>query len=542
MDKRPAEGSVHRLSIDRSAGDGAGVARLDGMVVFVQGGLRGEVCSVRLDKVGKSAIWGHVEAVIAPSPARITPRCPYFGRCGGCQLQHMDYAEELALKRQRVEDALGRIGGADLPVEEILGSARQERYRNKVQFPAAPGPKIGFYRARSHQVVDVEDCLLQPEPAARLRRGVLAWMRRWKVPAYDEKQKRGLVRHVYVRASRQGESLCCLLVNGTKLPQEADLVHTLRQAEPRLTGVVLGVNRSHSNVILGGAYRTLWGEDALLDTLCGYTFRLSVPSFYQVNAPQAEVLYEKALELAGLTGTETVLDLYCGIGTISLVMARRAGQVWGAEVVPQAVADAQENARRNGVGNAHFLCADAGEAARRLEQEGVRPQVVCVDPPRKGLAEDVVDTIVRMGPERVVYVSCDPGTLGRDTARFRERGYQPRRALAVDLFPRTQHVETVVCLGRELERASRHVYLDYEPSPDMKVPHGPTYPEIKAWVLENHGLKVSSLYISQVKRKHGLPVGESYNKPKDEGAKQPQCPPEKAAAIEAALRHFRLIP
>ena len=201
-------------------------------------------------------------------------------------------------------------------------------------------------------------------------------------------------------------------------------------------------------MILGEDYRTLWGEDALLDTLCGYRFRLSVPSFYQVNAPQAEVLYEKALELAGLTGTETVLDLYCGIGTISLVMARRAGQVWGAEAVPQAVADARENARRNGVENAQFLCADAGEAARRLEAEGVRPQVVCVDPPRKGLAEDVVDTIARMGPERVVYVSCDPGTLGRDVGRFQARGYLPRRALAVDLFPRTAHVETVCLFTR----------------------------------------------------------------------------------------------
>lgn len=448
MDKRPAEGSLHQLSIDSNAGDGAGVARLDGMVVFVQGGIRGEVCGVRLDKVGRNAIWGHVEQIRTPSPARLAPDCPHFGQCGGCQLRHMDYGEELALKRRRVEDALRRIGGADLRVEEIFGAPQQERYRNKVQFPTAPGPKIGFYRPRSHQVIDVDDCLLQPESAARLRRAVRDWMKRCRVPAYDERQRRGLVRHVYVRTNRQGESLLCLLVNGTKLPQEDALIQALRQAEPRLVGVVLGVNRSHSNVILGEDYRTLWGEDALLDTLCGYRFRLSVPSFYQVNAPQAEVLYEKALELAGLTGTETVLDLYCGIGTISLVMARRAGQVWGAEVVPQAVADARENARRNEVENAQFLCADAGEAARRLEAEGVRPHVVCVDPPRKGLAEDVVDTIARMGPERVVYVSCDPGTLGRDVGRFQARGYLPRRALAVDLFPRTQHVETVCLFTR----------------------------------------------------------------------------------------------
>ena len=413
MDKRPAEGSVHQLLVSGYASDGSGVARLEGMVVFVQGALRGELCSVRLVKVGRSAIWGCVEKVVTPSPARVVSDCPYSGACGGCQLRHMSYQEELEFKRTRVEDALRRIGGADI------------------------------------EVTDVESCLLQPDAAARLRRAVKDWMDRWQVPAYDERRRKGLIRHVYVRVNRAGESLLCLLVNGKSVPQERELVRLLRQAEPRLAGVVLGSNETHSNVILGDCYRTLWGADCLFDTLCGYRFRLSVPSFYQVNSDQAEVLYGKVLELAALTGTETVLDLYCGIGTISLVLAGRAGQVWGAEVVPQAVADAQENARRNGVGNARFLCADAGEASRRFRADGIRPQVVCVDPPRKGLSEDVVDTIARMEPRRVVYVSCDPGTLGRDIARFRRLGYSPGRALAVDLFPRTQHVETIVLLQRE---------------------------------------------------------------------------------------------
>ena len=448
MDKRPAEGSVHLLLINGYASDGSGVARLEGMVVFVQGALRGELCRVRLVKVGRSAIWGHVEEVVTPSPARIAPDCPYSGACGGCQLRHMSYPEELAFKRTRVEDALRRIGGADIGVEEILGASQQEHYRNKVQFPVCQGPRIGFYRPRSHSVTDVETCLLQPDAADRLRRAVKDWMERWRVPAYDERRRSGLVRHVYVRVNRAGESLLCLLVNGKSVPQEKELVQLLRQAEPQLAGVVLGSNETHSNVILGDSYRMLWGVDCLFDTLCGYQFRLSVPSFYQVNSDQAEVLYGKALELAALTGTETVLDLYCGIGTISLVLAGRAGQVWGAEVVPQAVADAQENARRNGVGNVQFLCADAGEASRRFRADGIHPQVVCVDPPRKGLSEDVVNTIAQMGPKRVVYVSCDPGTLGRDAARFRQLGYLPRRALAVDLFPRTQHVETVCLLTR----------------------------------------------------------------------------------------------
>lgn len=360
----------------------------------------------------------------------------------------MNYAEELEAKRIRVEDALRRLGGAEIHVSAILGAEQVDRYRNKAQFPVAKGPRIGFYRPRSHDVIDVDDCLLQGEAAARLRGAVKEWMAEYSIPAYNERTFTGLVRHVYVRTNRAGRSLCCLLVNGRGVPREAELVRALRRAEPNLAGIVLGVNEKHNNVILGDSYRALWGEDFLSDTLCGLTFRLSVPSFYQVNPAQTEVLYGKALEFAGLTGAETVLDLYCGIGTISLVMARKAGMVWGAEVVPQAVDDAIANAQRNHIGNARFLCADAGEAARYLEGEGVRPDVVCVDPPRKGLAEDVVDTIADMGPQRVVYVSCDPGTLGRDVKRFAGRGYTLKKAVAVDMFPRTAHVETVARLER----------------------------------------------------------------------------------------------
>ena len=450
MDKRTMHraGELCRVTVGGYASDGAGVARLDGQVVFVQGGLRGEECLVRLTHAGRTALWGTVAEVLTPSPGRTAPDCPHFPRCGGCQLRHMSYAEELELKRGKVSDALRRLGGADVELPPVLGAARTERYRNKAQFPVAKGPRIGFYRARSHEVIDVDDCLLQSEAAARLRGAVRDWMARCAVPAYDERARTGLVRHVYVRTNRAGESLCCLLVNGRGVPREAELVRALRAAEPGLAGVVLGVNQSHSNVILGASYRTLWGADALTDTLCGLTFRLSVPSFYQVNPDQTEALYGQAVVLAGLTGRETVLDLYCGIGTISLAMARRAKAVWGAEVVPEAVDDAIANAGRNRIANARFLCADAGEAARRLSAEGVRPDVVCVDPPRKGLAEDVVDTIAAMAPARVVYVSCDPATLGRDVKRFAGRGYRLEQARAVDMFPRTHHVETVVLLQK----------------------------------------------------------------------------------------------
>ena len=539
---KPREGQLCRLVIDGYASDGAGVARLDGMVVFVQGGIRGEACDVRLTHVGRSALWGRVEEVVNPSPARIFPRCLHYTKCGGCQFRHMNYAEELEAKRIRVEDALRRLGGAEIHVSAILGAEQVDRYRNKAQFPVAKGPRIGFYRPRSHDVIDVDDCLLQGEAAARLRGAVKEWMAEYSIPAYNERTFTGLVRHVYVRTNRAGRSLCCLLVNGRGVPREAELVRALRRAEPNLAGIVLGVNEKHNNVILGDSYRALWGEDFLSDTLCGLTFRLSVPSFYQVNPAQTEVLYGKALEFAGLTGTETVLDLYCGIGTISLVMARKAGMVWGAEVVPQAVDDAIANAQRNHIENARFLCADAGEAARYLEGEGVRPDVVCVDPPRKGLAEDVVDTIADMGPERVVYVSCDPGTLGRDVKRFAGRGYTLKKAVAMDMFPRTAHVETVVLLSKgEVDSKKIRVEFSLEDMDMSEFQDGATYPQIKEYVLEHTGLKVSNLYISQIKRKCGIGVGKNYNLPKSEDSRQPQCPQEKEKAIREAFKYFGMI-
>ncbi|BDF68871.1 putative RNA methyltransferase [Oscillospiraceae bacterium] len=450
MKKLPA--TPVTLTIDGYGTGGEGVARLpDGMACFVTGALKGETCSVRLDKVGKSAAWGHAEEVLSPSPARLGADCPYYVNCGGCALRHMTYEEELAFKRQKVEDCLRRIGGCDTHVSAIYGSENTDRYRNKVQFPIS-GEAVGFYAARTHRVTDVADCLLQPESAARLRRALKSFMSTYQVPAYDERTGRGLLRHLYIRTNRAGESLVCLLVNGKALPHEPELASTLRAAEPGLKGVVLGVNETRGNVILGDSYRTLWGDDFLMDEMCGLSFRLSVPSFYQVNTPQAEVLYGLALDCAALTGEETVLDLYCGIGTITLCLARKAKRVVGAEVVPQAIEDARENARRNGVGNVEFFCGDAADIARRFAEAGERPDVVTVDPPRKGLAPQVVESIAQMAPRRVVYVSCDPATLARDVKRFSELGYAAQTAAAVDLFPRTAHVESVVLLTRADQR------------------------------------------------------------------------------------------
>lgn len=531
------------LEITGYTAEGMGVARWEGRVVFIPGTILGERWEVQLLKVKTNVAWGRAVRLLAPSPERVELDCPLAGRCGGCQYRHMTYEEELRAKRQRVQDALTRVGGVSLELPQVLGAETPLRYRNKVQFPVAQekrGLAVGYYRARSHDVLDVDDCLLQPEAVTTLRRAFKGWMERYRVPAYDEGTCQGLIRHLYVRTNQAGEALCCVVANGTRLPHAPELVQSLRQAAPALAGLVLNTNTKDTNVILGPNYRTIWGRDFLEERLCGMTFRLSVPSFFQINRAQTERLYAQALEFAGLTGQETVLDLYCGVGTISLALAQRAGQVIGTEIVPEAVQDAQANAARNQVDNARFLCGDAGEAAFQLAAEGVRPQVICVDPPRKGLAPEVPEILASMAPERIVYVSCDPATLARDVKRFGELGYPAVKAQAVDLFPRTAHVETVVLLSKLNTKQHIEVELNLDELDLTAAESKATYDEIKAYVQEKYGLKVSSLYISQVKRKCGLDVGQNYNLSKKEDAKVPHCPPEKEAAIMKALKYFRM--
>ena len=436
-------------TVEGYSSEGCGIVRLDGAVVFVPGAVRGETIDLKITKVMKAAAAGEIVRIHKPSPDRATPECPYYGRCGGCDFQHLTYPEELRAKRQRVQDALERLGGTDIRVEEILGAKDPTHYRNKSQYPVGADGAIGFYRARSHQVVPVKRCLIQSEAADAAASAVGEWMRRYRVAPYDETTGRGLVRHVYVRVNQRGESLCCVVLNGKQAPREPELAAYIRAAAPRTVGVLVNTNTRRGNVVLGERYRTVWGQDFLMDTLCGLEFKLSVPSFYQVNRDQAEVLYGKALEFADLTGTETALDLYCGIGTITLCLAKRAGRAIGAEIVPSAIRDAEENAARNHIENASFFCGDAADVAAKLEAEGLRPELVTVDPPRKGLAPEVIASIAAMGPARVVYVSCDPGTLGRDVKRFGELGYRATRACAVDMFPGTRHVESVVRLDRQ---------------------------------------------------------------------------------------------
>ena len=485
-----------RAVIEGYSSEGLGIARVNGQVVFVHRAIRGEDCDILIMKVLKHAAFGKVTAIHTPSEHRQEPDCPYYGRCGGCDFRHMDYAEELAAKRQRVQDALTRLGGSDVQVEEILGAPDTDCYRNKSQYPIAPNGTVGFYRARSHEVIGVERCRLQMPQADAAAQAVRQYIRQFRVPCYDEKTGRGLLRHLYVRTNGAGESLICLLGNGERAPREPELVELLRQAVPSAVGIVWGVNRKKGNVILGDSYRTLWGENTLRDTLWGLTFRLSVPSFYQVNRAQAEVLYRKAVEFAALTGEETVLDLYCGAGTITLCMARHCKQAIGAEIVPEAIDDAWQNAKSNGVENVEFFCGDAKETAAELARRGLRPDVICVDPPRKGLAPEVVEAAAAMSPRRIVYVSCDPATLGRDVKRFAEHGYTAVRAAAADLFPRTAHVETVCLLV--LRNPVTHINIDVDVEEMVQDKRGlATYGQIKEYVLERSGLKVSSLYIAR---------------------------------------------
>lgn len=428
--------------------DGAGVTHVDGRTVFVPGTIPGERWEVRIVKVRASSAFGKGERCLLPSPDRIAPDCPAYPRCGGCALRHMTYAKELEFKRSRVNDAYRHIGDMDLRASEILGAAETAHYRNKAIYAVDGDLRPGFFRPRSHDVIPVERCLLQAEASDRAARAVCTFCRENGFAPYDEATGKGVLRHVYTRTARSGALQVTVVAAGGFGAKTAALADAVRRACPETAGVILNVNKTAGNTVLAGEFYSLWGSDTLCDTLCGAQFELSPMSFYQVNPAQAERLYAKALEFAAPEGNECVLDLYCGAGTISLCLARKARQVIGAEIVPAAVENARENAERNGLHNVEFLCADAGAAAAELARRGVRPDAVVVDPPRKGLAPDVIDTVCAMAPARVVYVSCDVSTQARDLKRFAALGYSAREAVAVDMFPRTNHVETVVRLSR----------------------------------------------------------------------------------------------
>ena len=538
------------LRIERLSNDGSGVAHSsEGEAVFVPGTAPGDEAQVRIVKDCGRYAFGILDKLLTPSPDRIPVDCAVAGPCGGCSLRHLDYAAELRAKQESVADAFRRIGGLDVPVLDALPSPEVDRYRNKVQFPVGRdkdgAPCIGFYAGRTHRIVPCPDCKLQPGVLNDIGNTLCAFFAAHGIQPYDEERGKGLVRHIFLRrGAHSGQIMVCLVCTRPKLPHSDELVALLREKFRDIATILINVNAKKTNVILGEESVTLYGPGCIEDTLCGVPVRLGPLSFYQVNTLAAERLYGVAAEYAQLEPDDVLLDLYCGMGTIGLSMAGHCRELIGVEIIPEAIDSAKANAARMGdavAAKSRFFCADAGEAAARLAAEGLRPDVIMLDPPRKGCDETTLSAVVQMSPRRVVYVSCNPSTAARDAAWLGQHGYRAEKVQPVDLFPRTKHVETV-CLLSKL-KSTQHIEVEIEMDElDLTAAEKKaTYDEIKAYVLEHSGLKVSSLYIAQVKQKCGIIERENYNKPKSEDAKQPQCPPEKETAIMEALRHFEMI-
>ena len=538
--------------------EGAEKGGFGGYTLFVKDALIGDVVRARIVKAKKGYAYARLEEILTPSPDRVEAPCLYARQCGGCQLQALSYEKQLAFKDRKVKNNLIRIGGFSpefverimeppIGMEPSAGFEAPFRYRNKAQFPVGRDRNgrliTGFYAGRTHSIIENRDCLLGVKENEIVLNTVLAFAEEKGIDAYDEKTGKGLLRHVLIRKGfATGQVMVCLVINGARLPEEEELANRLFAAVPGMTSFSVNVNREATNVILGEKTRLIRGKERIEDQIGGLTFSISPRSFYQVNPVQTERIYAQALEYAGLTGKETVWDLYCGIGTISLFLARKAKDVYGVEIVPEAIDDAKKNAERNGISNAHFHVGKAEEVLpEKYEKEGIFADVIVVDPPRKGCDEACLSTMVRMRPERIVYVSCDSATLARDLKYLTGNGYELVKGRAIDNFPGGVHVETVVLLSKLNAKQHIEVELNLGELDLTAAESKATYEEIKEYVLEKHGLKVSSLYISQVKRKCGLDVGKNYNLSKKEDAKVPQCPPEKEAAIMEALKHFQMI-
>mgnify|MGYP000653716573 FL=1 len=539
------------LRIERLSSDGSGVAHsADGEAVFVPGTAPGDEARVRIVKDCGRYAFGILDELLTPSPDRIPVDCPVAGPCGGCSLRHLDYAAELRAKQESVLDAFRRIGGLEVPVLDILPSPEVDRYRNKVQFPVGVDkngvPCIGFYAGRTHRIVPCPDCKLQPSVLNEIGNALCAFFAQQGIRPYDEQSGKGLVRHIFLRrGAHSGQIMVCLVCTRAKLPHAEQLCTVLRGQFPAISTILLNVNAKNTNVILGSENHILYGPGYIEDTLCGVPVRLGPLSFYQVNTLAAERLYGVAAQYAQLSPDDTLLDLYCGMGTIGLSMAEQCRELIGVEIVPEAIESAKANAARMGeavAAKSRFFCADAGQAATQLAAEGLHPDIVMLDPPRKGCDEATLSAVVRMAPRRVVYVSCNPATAARDAAWLEQNGYHAEKVQPVDLFPRTKHCECVIALSKgEIDSKKVRVEFSLEGIDTSGLQKGATYPEIKARVFEQTGLKVSSLYISQVKQKCGLEVRENHHKAKSENTKQPQCPPEKEAAIRDALKYFKMI-
>lgn len=575
---------VFQTIIEDMSDSGEGIGKTDGFTWFIKDAVIGDRVEAKAMKVKKSYGFARLLQVLEPSDKRTAPLCPVARQCGGCQIQAMDYQEQLRFKENKVCSNLRRIGGLEhlifrdeegslrneedgttnalrkeesiesgaISVYPIMGMENPWRYRNKAQFPfgrSRDGRIIaGFYAGRTHSIIETEDCLLGVRENSTILQCIREHMEQYKIEPYDEANHRGLVRHVLIRKGfRTGELMVCLVLNGeVKALTEADvLVERLRGLfgdGTAVTSISVSINREKTNVIMGSRIVNLFGPGYITDYIGNVKYRISPLSFYQVNPVQTEKLYSTALEYAELTGKETVWDLYCGIGTISLFLAQKAKQVYGVEIVPQAIEDARANARLNGMDNISFFVGKAEEVLpEQYEKHQVYADVIVVDPPRKGCDTVCLDTIVKMGPKRVVYVSCDSATLARDVKYLGERGYQVEKVRCCDMFGHSTHVETVCLLSKLNVEHHIEVELEMDELDLTAAESKATYEEIKGYILEHSGLKVSNLYIAQVKQKCGIIERVNYNLPKSENSRQPKCPPEKEAAIRDALEHFRMI-
>ena len=537
---------------------GEGIGHVDGYTLFIKDAVIGDVVEAKVMKAKKNYGYARLMKVITPSEYRVEPKCAFARRCGGCQIQEMSYDRQLVFKDQKIRGNLERIGGftkeqIEAVMQPVVGMEHPFSYRNKAQFPFGTdkegNPITGFYAGRTHDIIANTDCALGVDQNREILEIILQYMRENKIKSYDEKTGKGLIRHALIRYGfKTKEIMVCLVVNGKKLPKAERLIEKLIQIEG-MTSITISPNTRRDNVIMGDSYEILWGQGYITDYIGNVKYQISPLSFYQVNPVQTEKLYGLALEYADLKGDETVWDLYCGIGTISLFLAQKAKQVYGVEIVPQAIDDAKENAKINAIDNAEFFVGKAEEVLpeyyaeyeREHNGETAHADVIVVDPPRKGCDETLLETIVKMQPEKVVYVSCDSATLARDLKYLCANGYEIKMCRGVDQFPQSVHVETV-CLLSKLN-AKQHIEVDIHMDElDLTdAEKKATYSEIKEYVLEHTGLKVSSLYIAQVKQKCGIIERENYNKPKSDDAKQPQCPPDKEKAIKEALKHFGMI-
>ena len=550
---------IVRLEITALTSEGNGVGRYEGMAVFVPYTAVGDVIECRIVKLKPNYAYGKIERLLFSSKDRIEPDCPSYFRCGGCVFRHISYDAELRAKEGFVRDSFRRIGGFELDPEPIIGCKDTYHYRNKVQLPVASdenGCFYGFFSQRSHRVIRIRNCLIQPEIFTDISDDIISYQNSHGLPAYDESTGRGLLRHIYLRKGEHSGEIMVVLVVSKSTDAYNELAHMLADKYKAIKTVCLNVNSERTNVILGSKDICLFGDGKISDIMCGMKLEISPHAFYQVNTPAAETVYSVAKDYASLSEDETLLDLYCGIGTVGLSMADKIKKLVGVEVIEQAIVNARKNAELNGMASkAEFVCGDAGEISRAICKEsgdsaskpsvhGINDKidVVVVDPPRRGCDKTTLDAILDMSPERVVYISCNHATAARDAKYLCEQGYSLVRYRPCDMFPRTAHVEMVVLLSKgEIDSKKVRVEFSLEGMDMSGFQKGTTYEQIKAYVLKHTGLKVSSLYISQVKRKCGLDVGQNYNLSKKENAKVPKCPPEKEAAIMEALKYFRMI-